>query len=600
MKNRKRNLNENKYIWDLSDIYKNKNEWLDDLKYCEKYLKKIKKLEGKINTVDGIYNYINLAYLSDFAIKNDKLESYYSFLLYLNVNNSEAKKLEARYQKYSDEADEQLIFFEDELNQIDVATIKELFNDDKIKKYAYAYREYMDKRRAIHSKETMVALIKSEKGKFSSSDTYDTLVASDMKYKKINIKGRKSCDANEEMLDKVLYGKYSRKDKIKVYNAYYSTPVNFSNTFASLLNTYIVDNVSEVRQTKYKSFFEMALFNYNINEKTYNLMDKYTKKMLPIYKKLIKYREKKLGYKQYFPEISINTSKYNASMKIEDAINVVKKSLNIFGDDYIKIFDSIINSKHFDAFPRKNKDTSAFELSCDDKNILPYVLMNYTGYINGISTIAHEFGHALNDYYCHQNNDNLSFYDSPSDFLEEIPSVCNEFIFFTHMLENSKTKEEKKFYVENIIELMSGTIIRQMMFSEFEKYLYDVIEKDGVHTADDLNKKWMQLTKEYFGSDVAFPEGYETRWSQIEHFYMDFYVFKYATCCTYACVLAQRMLGGDKKSIDNYKKFLATGCNMSPRKILHKTGIDIEDKKVYEEMLKYYKKLVNMYIDMEK
>ena len=509
----------------------------------------IKKLKGTINSAKGIYNYINVVDTSKFVKIDDKLSLYISLLQSLNVNDKKAKKMESKYNSYCIEYEKVSVFFENEMNKLEIKKIIE-FTDSKIlKPYKYGLRGYTNKKRIRHSEETLLALQKSEQGKYSSSDIYDTFVNSELKNKTIVMPNKETKELNRELLDTILFEKYSRDFKVKAINTYYQAPVEYQNTFASIFNSNIVDCVSDLRLSKYKKMIDMELFDSDINNVVINNIIQCTNKMLPVFHKYISLRNRRRRYREYIPELETSVSKYSAQIDYDDAVDSIKKALSVYGDKYINILNRIVLEEHVDVYHKKNKDDGGFEIGCEDKRVLPYILMNYTGYMSEAITFAHEIGHAINEFLIKNNAKNLDYYTDIGDFLTEVPSICNEFTYFHYMLKNAKSNDEKIFWIENIIFNFNGSIIRQMQYHEFELFLYELGEKDEILTADILNSKWLALTKKYYGKDVLIPKGFETRWSQIDHFFESFYVYKYATSCVYAYLISKKILEESEKKI---------------------------------------------------
>ena len=173
-------------------------------------------------------------------------------------------------------------------------------------------------------------------------------------------------------------------------------------------------------------------------------------------------------------------------------------------------------------------------------------------------------------------------------FVAEVASTVNELLLAKYMLKHSNNKQEKLTILNQLLELFKGTIYRQVMFSEFEKYAYDIVEKDEVITSDKLCQKYYELNQEYFGKDVVVDTDIQYEWEKVPHFYYNFYVYKYATGLSAACKIVNGILNHEENALENYLKMLKNGSQNSPLETLKIAGVDMKDKKVYESAIQMF------------
>ena len=184
-------------------------------------------------------------------------------------------------------------------------------------------------------------------------------------------------------------------------------------------------------------------------------------------------------------------------------------------------------------------------------------------------------------------------------FLAEIASTVNEVLLNKYCSDHAKTKEEKAYYLNNLLENFRTTLIRQTMFAEFELMIHDLEESGEVLTEELLSNTYLMLNKMYFTDAAISDDLIKLEWARIPHFYTSFYVYKYATGLSVACKIASDILYGKEGALDNYMKFLSSGGNDFPLEILKKTGIDIAnddtiDKalEMFRETLKEFKEII--------
>ena len=158
-------------------------------------------------------------------------------------------------------------------------------------------------------------------------------------------------------------------------------------------------------------------------------------------------------------------------------------------------------------------------------DVHPYVMLNYLGKPRDVMTLAHELGHGVHQVLAADQGEMLS---STPLTLAETASVFGEMLTFRKMLENAKSKAERKVLLAGKVEDMINTVVRQIAFYDFECKLH-AARRGGELTPDDINALWMSVQAESLGPEFEFMDGYETFWAYIPHFiHSPFYVYAYA------------------------------------------------------------------------
>ena len=226
----------------------------------------------------------------------------------------------------------------------------------------------------------------------------------------------------------------------------------------------------------------MSLFADDVDIKVYNnLIDSVHKNIGYLYdyyalkKSILGYDELHL-YDVYTPI----TSNYDRKFDYEEAKNIILKVLDVFGEEYVNKVGEYLDDRIIDVYPTKNKRTGGYSGGSYDTD--PYILLNYQDKYNDMSTLIHEMGHSMHSYYSRSYNE---FQNSEYRiFVAEVASTVNELLLSHYMLENSGSKEEKLFILNNLMELYKATIYRQTMFAEFERDISKIIDNDGALTSE--------------------------------------------------------------------------------------------------------------------
>ena len=385
---------------------------------------------------------------------------------------------------------------------------------------------------------------------------------------------------------------YSLKSKDRnvrkaAFNSLYKSYMQFKNTFASLLKGNIKSNFFVSKTRKYNSPLEMYLFDDYIDKKLYLELIEKVNKNLDINHDYMKVRKKILGldslhmYDVYAPLVDNIAKEYS----YEEAKEIVINALKPLGEDYIKNLTYLFDNNCIDVYHNKNKRSGAYSWGSYDT--MPYVLLNFEGEFNDVSTIAHELGHSMHSLY---SNKNRPYHDHGYPiFLAEIASTVNEILLNKYCSENAKTKEEKAYYLNNLLEMFRSTLIRQTMFAEFELKIHDLEEEGESLTEELISNTYYEINKKYFGEDVISDDEIKVEWARIPHFYTSFYVFKYATGISAAAKIAGDILEKKEGALENYIEFLSSGGSDYPLEILKKVGIDMANDDTIDKALNMFK-----------
>jgi len=163
--------------------------------------------------------------------------------------------------------------------------------------------------------------------------------------------------------------------------------------------------------------------------------------------------------------------------------------------------------------------------------------------------------------------------------LAEIASTVNEVLLSNYLIDNTKDRDEKIYYLVEFLDKFKATVYRQVMFAEFEYKIHKLNEKDKTITKDLLCSEYYKLNKKQFGNSLIIDKDIQYEWARIPHFYTPFYVYKYATGFISALIIADKLIN-EKDFKDKYINFLSSGSSKYPLDLLLELGIDLTDENV--------------------
>ncbi len=574
------------YKWDLSKIYKTKEELEKDTTLVQDLTKEMLTYKDHLmdnSTVlqEATDKYFNLMRIID------KLVVYSEMKFHEDMQISENEALTGKISKMLDEISEKLAFYTPELLKHDYKDVEKYIEENKnLKKYQFTFEKlFREKEHVLSLKEEEMMARLGEV--FSiASDTFHMIDDVNLSFDNIKNEKGQEVELTNSNYTNFLKSK-DRNVRKAAFNSLYKSYMQFKNTFASLLKGNIKSNFFVSKTRKYNSPLEMYLFDDYIDKKLYLELIEKVNKNLDINHDYMKVRKKILGldslhmYDVYAPLVDNIAKEYS----YEEAKEIVINALKPLGEDYIKNLTYLFDNNCIDVYHNKNKRSGAYSWGSYDT--MPYVLLNFEGEFNDVSTIAHELGHSMHSLY---SNKNRPYHDHGYPiFLAEIASTVNEILLNKYCSENAKTKEEKAYYLNNLLEMFRSTLIRQTMFAEFELKIHDLEEEGESLTEELISNTYYEINKKYFGEDVISDDEIKVEWARIPHFYTSFYVFKYATGISAAAKIAGDILEKKEGALENYIEFLSSGGSDYPLEILKKVGIDMANDDTIDKALDMFK-----------
>lgn len=573
------------FQWNLERIFKTDEEFQKEIKAVRKQIDEFAKLEGH-TTENAEMFYQSITAGNEIERRLNKLYTYASMKSDEDVANTENQAKKEQVVNLYNYASSKMYFQTPELLNTEKEVIESFYQaEPKLLEHKTNIEEvYRYKPHTLPKEEEK--LLSNLSSAFGNDETtYGYLTDSDLDFGTIH-------DENgvEVPLTDTNFSIYIKSPKREVrkeaFERLYEVYKQFQNTITATFNGAIKQNVAMAHIKHYKTSFEAALFGDELDPKVYDTLVSSVRNHLDVLHDYYRLRKEVLNLKElhlydvYTNLVPDTDTKY----PFETASRLVLDALKPLGDAYINDLKQAFTEGWIDIYPNKNKRGGAY--SSGSYDTMPYVLLNYQDKLDDVSTLAHELGHSMHSFYTRKNQP-YQYGDYPI-FVAEVASTVNELLLAKHMLKVSTNKNERLAILNQLLELFKGTIYRQVMFAEFEKYAYDLVEQDEVITPDKLCKKYYELNQDYFGSDVVVDKEIAYEWEKVPHFYYHFYVYKYATGISAACHIVEGILSGDEAKRDAYLKMLANGCRENPLNTLKIAGVDMTDKEVYESAIRMF------------
>ena len=574
--------------WDLTYIFKSDEEFYNELKNVESNISIITKYQDHI--LDNSNNLLSFLKQSD----NDerklyKLYYYAHLKLDQDTTNTTYQEMEGKVTNLVQQYSILTSFVMPELMKGDYNQVLGFIKENKdLEVYRFNLENiYRYQKHSLNHDEEKI-LSHLSKSLEVSEKTFESLTDADITFPDIII------DNKHLELTESNYSTYlddpNREIREKAFNNLLGTYGNYKNTLASTFSGNVELLTSMAKIKKFDSSLEASLYPDNIDVSVYNnLIDTINKHMDVVYK-YFDLKKVCLGVSELhlYDIYRTMVADYNKEYTFDEAKETVLDALSILGEDYIKNLNKAFDERWIDKYNNKGKRGGAYSSGFYDTK--PYVLLNFEGKYNDVTTLAHELGHSMHTYYsCSNQPYNLSSYNI---FVAEVASTVNELILVRYLLKKSTDKNEKLFLLNKLMELYKATIYRQVMFAEFERDMHKALENGEILTNEYLSNNYVELVKKYFGPNVVIDENIKNEWMRIPHFYYNFYVYKYAIGLSCATKIVNDIESG---KIEDYLNFLKTGGSMYPSLELKVANVDINDSNLYIEAINTFNSYIEEY-----
>jgi oligoendopeptidase F len=383
-----------------------------------------------------------------------------------------------------------------------------------------------------------------------------------------------------------------RKVRAEAMTAFFATLRQFQHALAATLGGQFKLDVMYARARGYDTALEAYLDKDGLEVAVHdNLISAVNANLDPLHR-YVELRRKVLGYDDlhvydlYVPMVQA------AEMDItfKQAMEILPAALAPLGDQYVELLTHGLDPANgwIDVYPSSDKDSGAFSASVYGRH--PYVKMNYQDSLNDMSTLAHEYGHALHSALAMEHQPYHNYRYVP--FLAEIASTCNEALLSDYLVANADGKDEKAGLLAAELESIRTTIYRQTLFSEFERMVHGYIEEDTPVTAALLDETYCDLVQRYYGPGFTVDENDGMEWSYIPHFYYKYYVYSYATGLSCGLAIAERVKDQGQPAVDEYLGMLKGGCSEAPLDLLKGAGVDLTSPEAIESALERFDRTI--------
>ena len=551
--------------WNLDDLFINNDEFYKEIDYIRNILNSF------INELDSL----TLLELLDkewyIKEKTNNILIYGSLRYYKNIKSEECVKLKEDAENFSNEVNTTLKRVDNIIINYGKNKINELIKEDvRLEKYKHYLDDLFRLREHIQD-DNVNKEIKDNMNLINKNISLYNDLLKDCNYGNIII------DGNVIELDSSNISKYlssrDRETRKETYFAIYKSFKDNLDGFSKIMNELIGLRIKNASLEKFNSTLDKVLFTENIDTRILDFLIKSVNSNLSLIQKYFKIKGDMLDIKDihlYDLNVPLDNN-LKTKYTLDEAIVIIKNALNPLGDKYLSVVESLLNG-HIDATLDENKHQSiTFSWNT-------YSFLNFRGSYNDLKNLIHELGHIVN-YYLSKGSVPYLYEDS-TIFVGETASIVNEILLNRYLYNNAESIDDKIFYLSKEIENYFTSVYKQIMYTEYEKKLYD-IKLNRVLSSDLLSKEYFDLVKKYYGNYVNLDDEASYEWTRLGHIYRwSFYTYKYASGLLIASNIVNSLIDEKTISKEEYIKFLSLGSSMYSLDLLKTVNVDLTNSNV--------------------
>jgi len=578
-----------KYRWNTADLYKDDAEWFRKRDEIAARIPGLSSYQGKLGT-SGRDLFNALEDIMSFMQELDRLSVYASIRSDEDTRVGAAREMDQSAKDTATRAAAATAYLDPELIALGREKIDSFLKEEA---RLAPYAPWLDNvlRYAPHTLGPAEEKIAAQAGMLEEApDTiYNVLSNADLPYPTIKINGKKvRLDAQGYTLYRTSQ---DRAVRLKVFREFWSKYKEFESTFGAMLNAGVNTHIFDRDVHKFGTCLEAALFKSNVPEAVYRRLISDTRENLPTLHRYMALRRKimglsEIGYEDLYTPLTREEERIYTP---EEARKLVLEATAPLGPQYAEDMRRMFDGRWVDFMPTTGKKSGAYSIGA--YGVHPYQLLNFTGILEEVSTLAHESGHSMHSLLSSRHQPYATH--GYRIFVAEVASTLNEALLFRHMLAGAKDKAFRLYLLGTRLESLRTSLFRQTMFAEFELLAHEKAERGEPLTGEKLSALYLDLVRKYYGHDQGVckvDELYGIEWAYIPHFYMDFYVYQYATSIIASSLIADDILAegasGGTARRDAYIKMLSSGSAKEPIELLKDAGVDMTTSAPFKSAIK--------------
>lgn len=579
---------DSRYQWDLTPMYRDDAAWEAEFATMDEQIQALSAFAGTLKDAVSIGAYLDAS--TEFVRKLSNLYCYASLRRSEDTRAEAGQSMYARVSAKYTQALAAMSFAEPEILSLPEETLQTIVKDEQLADHKFTMENLLRQKPHTLSAPEEKVLATMGEALGAPAEIADNLQDADMVFDPVQDGSGNTVEvtgSNYIMLqmspDRTL-----RKNSFESYYKGYRQHIN---TFASAYAGAVKGATAEAALRHYESSRAMSMAGENIPGEVYDNLIATVRKHMPAMYRYVALRKKMLGIDElhYYDVYAPLVDEVKVRYTYEQAQQMVLDAVAPLGEDYCNLVRQAFADRWVDVYPNKGKSGGAYSSGTYDSN--PYILTNFTGTLDSVSTIAHEMGHSMHTW--HSNHHQPPQYADYTLFVAEVASTVNENLLIEQLLQKEQNPQMRMYLLNQYLENFKGTVYRQAMFAEFERDAHAMAERGEALSPAALNALYKRLVEDYFGPELVMDDEVQYEWARIPHFYRPFYVYKYATGYSTAVALSEGILKEGKPAVQRYREFLSMGGSAYPLDELRHAGVDLATPAPVDAALEKFERILD-------
>lgn len=572
-------------VWDLTPIYASDEIWTDALQKLQREIPELSSCRGQMtSSADKLKACLDLEVKLTEDVR--QLSTYAQLKRSADQRDSRNMERADQSEDLASQLSKQSSFIQPEILKLNESRLAEFYKEQpELEMYRHYLQTVFDQAPHILERPEQEIISQLSPVLWNRQDIQDLLLSTDIPWPRIAVSAKKT-----EKLDVTNYTRLrevkERSIRKKVFDQFFATLRQYESTLGNNLASHVRTAVIESKIYKYPDARTASMESEHIPTKVYDTLISEVHEGLPFLHRYMKLRQQRLKLKTLeIYDLYVPIAAKPPHFTLSEAKEIFVKAVAPLGKEYTDKLSAALADRWMDAYPRPDKQAGAF-MSPGAYRVHPYVLMNFQNNFDGLTTLAHEWGHAMHSVLTNENQPTI--YRDYSIFVSEIASQLNEILLLDYLIRNSSKPADQQFYIESLLEMIRTSFFRQTHFAEFQYKIHKVVESGQALSGKKLSQIYGELYRQYYGQDLGVTKidsRFDVEWAYIPHFYQGFYVYKYATSLAAAFYFADQILENKPGAVDRYLQVLKAGSSNYAFDVLKDAGLDLSEPDAYKALL---------------
>lgn len=591
---RDRSAIDERYRWNLADIYPDWQVWERDLDLIHELMERYKTFEGTL--AEGPERLLEVSRLSDeLGQLAYRAYQYPSLMQNQDTRDNTVQERLGRVRNLFARFRQATAWYTPELLRIPWDTMRQwLDSTPGLAPYRFGISEAY--RQQEHVLDEAGERLLAYAGPFAGtpSQTYSMLANADVEFPEVTLSDGDTVVASHANYQNGLFTRRLQADREALFRAHFSVYDSRPNTWASIYNGVLQKGWFFAQARGYESVLAADLDDDNIPVSVVTtLIDTAREGTAPL-RRYHALRRRVLGLERYrYFDAYLPLVELDWLLPYDSVTPRIVESVGVFGEDYQQTVRRAFDERWIDVYENEGKRSGAF--SAGVYGVHPYMLLNHADTLSDAFTIAHEMGHTMHTVLSHAHQPFATA--EYTIFVAEVASMTNEDLFLDLLLAEESDPTRRVALLQHAVDDICASFYRQAMFADFELRAHSAVEAGEPITSGALQQLYLATLHDFFGEALDDQEWYRNTWARIPHFYgSPYYVYQYATAKAAASLIHERMTTGDASdradTVAGYLELLRSGGNDHPVSQLARAGVDFTSPEPVEALVRTMERLV--------